>query len=103
MSPQTLASTTKEIEKARQMIAKAQTVLSKAEPVQRDETNKLEQLTARSIRVQKLEAEKGTELEAARARLAEVISVGREELRPQAIVKVEENKRNKLSALETKL
>lgn len=42
-------------------------------------------------------------MEAAQAHLAEVISVGREELRSQAIVKAEENKRNKLSALETKL
>ena len=74
------------------MIVMALTVLLKAEPVQRNETNKLEQLTARSIRVQKLEAEKGTELEAARARLVEVIGVGKEELRPQAIVKAERTK-----------
>ena len=87
----------------RQMIIRIQAILFRAKPVQRDEIAKLKLLTAKSIRVQELKVEKGTELEATQARLAKVASVGRENLRSHAIIKAEENKRNKLSTLEAKL
>ena len=48
---QKLASTTKEIDKACQMIAKAPAILNKAELAQHTETNKLTVLTARSIHI----------------------------------------------------
>jgi len=50
--------------------------MSKAESVQHIETAKLEQLTAQCIRIQELKVEKGNALEAARARLAEVVNIG---------------------------
>ena len=71
--------------------------------MQRDETAKLELLTAKSIHIQRLEVENRTKLEAPRAHLDEVAIVRREELQPLAITRAEENKRNKLSALEVKL
>jgi len=48
LSNQTLASATKDVEKARQMIARAHAILSKTEPVQRDEAAKLELLTPKA-------------------------------------------------------
>jgi len=58
-------------------------------------------MTARGIQVQELEAEKRSELVKAQAHMAKVAIIGMEELRPQATVKAEENKKNKLSTLET--
>ena len=48
LSNQTLASATEDVEKACQMIARAYAILSKTEPVQRDEAAKLELLTPRA-------------------------------------------------------
>jgi len=102
LSNQTLASMIKDVEKARQMITRAQDILSKAKSVRHDEIAKMDLLTAKSIRVQELKAENGTELEAARAHLAEVANVSRENMRQHAIVRAEENKRYDMSTLEAK-
>ena len=85
------------------MIVKAQAILDKAELAQHAETNKLTLRTARSIHIQGLEAEKGSELEEARTHLAETVSIDIEELKQQTIARVEENKKNKLSSLKAKL
>ena len=103
LSNQTLAFTNNDMKKARQIIAKAQALMSKAEPVQCAETVKLEQLATKSICIQELEVEKRNALEAVRARLAEVVNIGGEDLRQQVIIRAEENKRNKLFTLEAKL
>ena len=47
--------------------------------------------------------EKAWELEEAQARLAETVSVTREELKKQVVAKAEENKRLRLSNLEGKV
>ena len=102
IAQQKMVSTSKEKEKARQIIAKAQAVLSKAELTHAAETAKLSLLTARSIHIQKEERKKATELEEAWARLTKTVSVAEltktvsvaeEELKKQAAVQAEENKR----------
>ena len=103
VSTQKLASTNEEINKARQMVARAQAILGMAELAHYVETNKLIMLIARSICVQELEAKKAPELELARTHLAEMANIDREVLKQQTIARAEENKKNRLSSLEAKL
>ena len=93
LSTQTLTFATDHIERARQMIEKANNILVKAELVRDVETAKQMLMTARSIQVPKLEAKKHYVLEKIQARLVEVAIIGREELRPQATIRAEENKK----------
>ena len=67
------------------------------------ETAQLELLTAKSIKVKQLEAEKRSALAKIESHLAQMAAFNWEELKSQAIVKAEENKRYKLSAIDVKL
>jgi len=60
-------------------------------------------MTDGSIQVQQLKEEKRSALEQVQSHLGEVAVLGREELKPQAILRAEENKRNKLSTIVVKL
>ena len=53
---QMLASVNNDVGKACQMIAKAQALMSKADPVQRTMIARLEHLTTKSIHIQELES-----------------------------------------------
>ena len=90
-----LGSTKDQIERAHEMISKANLLLSRAEPVRVVGTAQLEQLIVESNQVHQLEEEE-------EAALAEIRSAtfNQEELNSQDLAKAKKNKRSKLSALE---
>ena len=85
------------------MIKRANFLLSKVELVRAAETAQLELLTTKSTQVHQLEAEKRATLAEIHSRLAQMTAFNWEELTSQALARVEENKRHKLSTLEEKL
>ena len=91
------------IKKAREMIGKANLLLSKAEPASQAESIRLEQMTAESIQIQHSEAGKRTTLEELKSCLETIAAFNWEELKPQALLKGEEERKNRLSALEAKI
>jgi predicted phage tail protein len=95
--------THKQIVAARQMIEKANAILARAEPVYSANLQRQTELTERSISLVKDEAAKASELEGAKARLANTLAFAEGDLRKQALATVEEERRRELSALELKL
>jgi len=63
----------------------------------------LEQLAAKSNQVHQLEAEKEAALAEIQSHLTQMATFKQEELKSQALARVEKNKRFKLSTLEKKL
>ena len=63
----------------------------------------LEEMTTESIQIQQSGAEKRTTLEEIKFRLEKMAAFNREELKPQAMLKPEKERNNKLSALEAKI
>ena len=92
-----------QIKKARKIIVKANFLLSKAELVSQAETIQLEEITAESIQNQHSEEEKRTALEELKSHLETMVAFNREELESQALLKAEEEKKNRLSALGAKI
>ena len=103
VSSEALDAAKNQIKKAEEMITRANTILSKAEPVRQAETIWLEEMAAESIQIQRSEAKKRTGLAEIKSRLEKMVAFHREELKSQTILKAEEEKRNKLSALEVKI
>ena len=103
ISSEALDAARDQIKKAKEMNAKANLILSKAEPMSQAETIPLEEMTAKSIHIQHSKAEKRTTLEELKSHLETVAAFKREELKPQALLKAEEERKNRLSALEAKI
>jgi len=103
VSSEALDAAKNQIKKAEEMITRANTILSKAEPVRQAEIIWLEEMAAESIQIQHSGAKKRTGLAEIKSRLEKMAAFHREELKPQTILKAEEEKRNKLSALEVKI
>ena len=85
------------------MIKRANLLISRAGPVRAEETAWLEQLSAQSDQVLKHEAEKKGVMAEMQACLAQLANIDLKDLRLQALVKVEESRKQKLSSLENKL
>ena len=60
-------------------------------------------MASESIKIQHSGAEKRTALEELKSRLETMDTFNREELKPQALLKAEEERNNRLSALEAKI
>ena len=82
------------------MIKRANFLISKAELVCVEGTALLEQLSAQSDQVLKLEAEKKAVIVKTQAHLAQLAAVNHEDLKSQALARAEENRKQKLSSLE---
>ena len=85
------------------MIAKANLFLFKTELVSEAEAIRLEEITTERIQIQQSEVEKRTALEELKSRMETTAAFNREELKPQALLKDEVERRNRLSALEAKI
>ena len=85
------------------MIKRANFLISKTGLVRAEETAQLEQLSAQSDQVLKLEAEKKAAIAETQAHLAQLMAFNQEDLKSQALAKAEENRKQKLSFLENKL
>jgi len=96
-----LTDANEQLEKVEAMIKRANFLISKVEPVRVEETARLEQLSAQGDQVLKLE--KNAVIAETQARLAQLAVVNPEDLKLQAFAKAEENKKQKLSSLESKL
>jgi len=103
LSNEALNAARDQIKRAKEMIAKANLLLSKAEPMIQVEIICLEEMTAESIQIQHSEEENRTALEGLKSRLEKMAAFNQEELKPQAQRKAEEERSNKLSALEVKI
>jgi len=85
------------------LIKRAYFLISKAGPLCVEETTRLEQLSAQSDQVLKLEVEKKAVIAEIQARLAQPTVFNQEDLKSQALAKAEENRKQKLFSLESKL
>ena len=102
-SNSTFLDTEDKIEKTKEMIKKANLLLSKAEPVRLGEIARLEQFKAQNDEVlqQKL-AQKATLIEI-EAHLSQTASFNEAELRSQALIRAVEERKNKLATLEERI
>ena len=85
------------------MIEKANAIIARAEPVHSANLQRQTELADRSVLLVQDEAAKASELEEAKARLASTLAFVEGDLRRQALVTVEEERRKELSTLELKL
>ena len=92
-----------QIKKVEEMITRANLILSKAEPVRQAEIIGLEEMTVESIQIQHSGAEKKTTLKEIKSRLEKRAAFNQEELKPHAMLKVEEERNSRLSAIEAKI
>ena len=88
------------IERAKQVIAKKQTILARLEPEQKVDTTKLETLVKKSESLQEIESELTWELQEAQAQLKKLDEVAARELREQYIIEAEEARRAEIASLE---
>ena len=101
VSSEALDSAKDQIKRVREMIAKANLLLSKAEPKCRAEIIRLKKLKAQ---IQQLEAEKRMTLERLKSCLDTMTAeIYRGALKAQALLKVEEERKTMMSAFETKI
>jgi len=91
------------IEKAKEMIRKANLLLSKAEPVRLEEAARLEQLKAQNDEVLWQELAQRATLVEVEARLAQTVRFNETELRSQALIRAAEDRKTKLAALERRI
>ena len=91
------------IEKAKEMIRKANLLLSKAEPVRLEESARLEQLKAQSDELLRQELAQRATLVEVEARLAQTASFNEAELRSQALVRAAEERKTRLAILEGRI
>ena len=91
------------IEKAKEMIRKANLLLSKAEPVRLEESARLEQLKAQSDELLRQELAQRATLVEVEARLAQTASFNEAELRSQGLVRVADDRRTRLAILEGRI
>jgi len=103
VSTEALDAVRDQIKRAKEMIAKANLFLFKTELVSEAEAIRLEEITTERIQIQQSEVEKRTALEELKSRMETTAAFNREELKPQALLKDEEERRNRLSALEAKI
>jgi len=82
---------------------RANFLISKTGLVCAEETARLEQLNTQSDQIFKLEAKKKVVIAETQARLAQLAAFNQEDMKSQALAKAEENKKQKLSSLESKL
>ena len=88
------------IEKAKEMIKRANLLLFKAEPVRLEEIARLEQLKVQSEEVLQQEIAQRTTLADIEARLSQTVNFNEAELRSQAFIRAAEERKNKLATLE---
>jgi len=91
------------IEKAKEMIRKANLLLSKAEPVRLEEIARLEQLKAQSDELSRQELAQRASLGEVESRLAQTASFNEAELRSQALVRAADDRRTRLAFLEERI
>ena len=91
------------IGKAKEMIRKANLLLSKAEPVCLEETARLEQLKAQSDELSRQELAQRATLVEVEARLAQTASFNEAELRSQAFVRAADDRKIRLAILEGRI
>jgi len=103
VSNNALADANEQLEKAEAMIKKANFLISKAEPMRVEETAWLEQLSAQSDQILKPESEKKVVIAEAQSRLTQLAAVNHEDLKSQALARPKENRKQKLSSIESKL
>ena len=103
VSNNALADANEQLEKAEAMIKKANFLISKAEPMRVEETAWLEQLSAQSDQILKPESEKKVVIAEAQSRLSQLAAVNHEDLKSQALARPKENRKQKLSFIESKL
>ena len=78
ISNQALTTAIDQIQRAKDIIARVNTLLSKADLVRQTKTAWLEEMTTRSIQIQQQEVEKRSALKEIRSRLAKVAIFDRE-------------------------
>ena len=91
------------IEKAREMIKRANLLLSKAEPVRLEEIARLEELKAQNDEVLQQELAQRATLIEIEARLSQTTSFNEAELRSQAFIRAAEERKNRLVILEERI
>ena len=93
-----------QIKRAREMTTKANLLLSKAESECQAETIQLEKIKAEKMQVQQLKAEKRMALEKLKSHLETMTAeFNRDALKAQALLKVEEKRKTRMSNLEAKI
>ena len=91
------------IEKAKEMIRKANLLLSKAEPVRLEEIARLEQLKAQNDEVLQQELAQRATLAETEAHLSQTTSFNEVKLRSQALIRAAEERKNRLATLEERI
>jgi len=91
------------IKKAKEMIRKANLLLSKAEPVHLEEIARLEQLKAQNDDVLQQELAQRATLVEIKARLSQTASFNEAELRSQALFRTVKERKNRLATLEERI
>ena len=91
------------IEKAKEMIKRANLLLFKAEPVRLEEIAWLEQLKAQNDEILQQEIAQRASLAEIEARLSQTVNFNEAELRSQAFIRVAEERKNKLAILEERI
>jgi len=98
-----LLDTEDKIEKAKEMIKRANLLLSKAEPMRLEEIAQLEQLKAQNDEVLQHELAQRTTLAEIEARLSQTANFNEAELRSQAFIRATEERKNRLAILEEQI
>ena len=91
------------IAKAKEMIKKANLLLSKAEPVRLEEIARLEQLKAQNDEVLQQELAQRVSLAETEARLSQTANFNEVELRSQTFIRTAEERKNRLAILEERI
>ena len=91
------------IEKAKEMIRKANLLLFKTEPMRLEEIAQLEQLKAQNDEVLRQELAQRATLVEIEARLSQTSSFNEAELRSQALIRAVEERKNRLATLEERI
>jgi len=91
------------IEKAKEMIKRANLLLSKAKPVRLEEIARLEQLKAQNDEVLQQELAQRATLAEIEARLSQTTNFSEAELRSQAFIRAAEKRKNMLAILEERI
>jgi len=91
------------IEKAKEMIKRANLLLSKAEPVRLEEIARLEKLKAQNDEVLQQELTQRATLAEIEARLSQTTNFNEAEFRSQAFIRAAEERKNRLAILEERI
>jgi len=91
------------IENAREMIKRANILLSKAEPVRFEEISRLELLRAQNDEVLQQEMAQRATLAEIEARLSQMANFNEAELRSQAFIKAAEERKSRIDTLEERI